>query len=104
MTGSVTAWGIPAPGELTHAGWIPVDEEMAKFLNAIGESGVPVQAAPVIVEIHAGEELQIFREVSVVFCGGEQREMVVYNIGIRGKFMIQISAGGVLASSMAAQE
>lgn len=96
-TGESTLWGETTPLDIVCAGWVPVDENLAKLLNARGEFAVPTRSPAILVHLQHGEELVMFKDVTVIMQGDQAWEDVVYNIGIKDKFMIKFNSRELIA-------
>lgn len=64
-TGQIKPWGTHTPDGLKGAGWLPITTDLARKTRACGEIGVPVSAPAMLVDVHPGEELVIFKEATV---------------------------------------
>ena len=65
LTGQIMAWGPKTPDGLKRAGWLPVSADLAAKMKQQGEFGIPNAAPAVIIPVNPGEELIIYKEVTV---------------------------------------
>lgn len=65
LTGQIMPWGPKTPDGLKRAGWLPVSADLANKMKQQGEFGIPNAAPAVIIPVNPGEELIIYKEVTV---------------------------------------
>lgn len=64
-TGQIRLWGT-TPKNLKRAGWLPVTPDLANKMREHNEFGIPTQSPSVIIELKPGDELEIFKDCSVL--------------------------------------
>jgi predicted RNA-binding Zn-ribbon protein involved in translation (DUF1610 family) len=65
LAGQIMPWGPKTPDGLKRAGWLPVSADLANKMKQQGEFGIPNAAPAVIIPVNPGEELIIYKEVTV---------------------------------------
>jgi len=65
-TGQIRPWGPKTPEGLIRAGWLPVSQDLAQKMKAYGEFGIPTQSPSIMVSPKPGDELEIFKDCSVL--------------------------------------
>lgn len=64
-TGRIRPWGSNPEG-LKRVGWLPVSPDLASKMRAYGEFGIPTQSPSIIIELKPGEDLEIFKDCTVL--------------------------------------
>lgn len=64
-TGRIRPWGTKPEG-LKRAGWLPITPDLASKMQAHGEFGIPTQSPSIIVDLKPGEDLEIFKDCTVL--------------------------------------
>jgi predicted RNA-binding Zn-ribbon protein involved in translation (DUF1610 family) len=65
-TGQIRPWGSKTPDILKKAGWLPVTQDLARKMQTWGEFGIPTQSPSIIIGLKPGEQLEIFKECTIL--------------------------------------